>query len=992
MSRRKKSVKRTPTRTRPPVVTTLPATPPPAPPEPPETVAPPQALFPIVGIGFSAGGLEALEDVFRHLPVDMGAAFIVVSHQHVNQTTMLPEIISRWTVLPILPISDGLSIQPNHIYLPPPGSSVAILHGVCHLIETAGATRPRLPIDYFLCSLAGDQQKQAIGIILSGTGTDGSIGLKTIRAEAGLTMAQEPRSAKFAGMPQNAIAMGVVDIICSAAEMGARLHHFLHHRTVLPLQTGFGADDKRELNKILIFLRDRIGNDFSLYKTNTILRRLERRMSLHQIKTLADYAKQLYADPGEAQALFKDLLIGVTAFFRDPSIYDVLQKGLPQLLDGKPEGYTVRGWVPACSTGEEAYSLAMLLCEYRTRQKRKFTIQLFATDIDREAIDKARHGLYPEGIENQISEERLHTFFVKEDSHYRVKPELRDCLTFAVHNLLRDAPFTKLDLLSCRNFLIYLHPETQAGLIPLWHYALKPHGLLILGTAETIDGVPTLFKPLERKSHIFSRNVGRASLPVSEMRIALAGEPVVSGPVLPDQHHERTIIDSLHKILFDNFVPPTVFVTGEGEVCYIQGRTGDYLEPAPGKGNTQLMDMVRPELRLDLLAAFQLARKQGRPVVRKNLRLQTRGGMRRVTITVTPISQPSPVNGLMMIVFDVEAGRAAKASARLLPVRRGTSLELELAQQRLQRTNTDLQFSNEEFKSSNEELQSTNEELQSTNEELETTKEELQSLNEELATLNSQLQMKFEEAANANDDLKNLVNSTEVATIFLDTDLRIKRFTPQAKRVSKVIASDIGRQMGDIVSTVHGDSLLDDVHTVLRTLVFKEREVQAEDGHWYLLRIAPYRTSRNVIDGVVLTYQEITAYKQAISRAESIVDQVPIPLILLDTDFRVVMANRSFYQVFACTRGEIERHPLDRILHGRFNHPELRTALETRFLGKTGVDGMELELESLPVKDGQWRATLSSLARDGKAPLMLLALQQGPDTHPSRIDSQGRRR
>ena len=670
-----------------------------------------------------------------------------------------------------------------------------------------------------------------------------------------------------------------------------------------------------------------------------------------------------------------------------------MQEGFPQLLDKTPEGATVRVWVPACSTGEEVYSLAMLLQEYRGQHKRRFTIQMFATDIDEAAIDKARHGLYPEGIANQMSPERLKSFFVKEASHYRVKSELRDCVTFATHNLLKDAPFTKLDILSCRNLLIYLRPETQHGLIPMFHYALKPMGLLMLGTAETVDGFTNLFTCLDRKSRIFSRDVGPASLPVREMRLAPSGERVTPESV-SGRHRVPMLVESIQTLLLDQFVPPAVFVNRHGQAVYIQGRTGDYLEPAPGAANQQVDEMVRPELRPDLLAALQLAQKQGGTVVRKGVRLQTPGSVRRVTLTVTPLSQPGPLDGLMMVVFDTVAARAVKSSTTLhkvppLSKGRGMNLELDYAQQRLQRVNTDLQVSNEEFKSSNEELQSTNEELQSTNEELETTKEELQSLNEELITVNAQLQNKFEEAANANDDLKNLVNSTEVATIFLDAELRIKRFTPDASRVSKIIGADVGRPFADIVSTVRYDGLLEDARMVLQTLVFKEREVQADDGRWYLLRIVPYRTSKNVIDGLVLTYMDTTAYKRAIEsvrqsqrRAERIVDRVPAPLVILDTDLRVVTANRSFYRLFRSERSEVERHPLDRILEGRFNHPALRTVLENALVDATGLDDLELELESLRGGNGLWRASVSRIEpAEDEAPLMLLALQYGTDKH-----------
>jgi len=428
-----------------------------------------------------------------------------------------------------------------------------------------------LPIDYFFCSLSEDQQTQAVGIILSGTGTDGSLGLKAIRAESGLTMAQEPRSAKFVGMPQNAITLGVVDIVSSARELGTQLCNYLCHRTIIHPDKIFKGEGKQDLQKILVYLRDRIGNDFSLYKYNTVLRRIERRMNLNQITSLAYYAQFLQSDALEAQALFRDLLIGVTSFFRDTSTYELLEhQGLPQLLDEKPDGYTVRAWVPACSTGEEAYSLAMLLQEYRTQRKRRFTLQIFATDIDGEAIDKARHGLYPEGIANQVNPERLRQFFVREESHYRVRGDLRDCITFATHNLLKDAPFTKVDVLSCRNFLIYMRPETQQGLMSMFHYALKPKGLLILGTAETADGFTNLFTPIDKKARIFVRDIGPAVLPIRDMR---AVPTIERAPVdsVPTQHRMPIFVESIQRLLLDEFTPPTVFVNRQGQVVYIQG-------------------------------------------------------------------------------------------------------------------------------------------------------------------------------------------------------------------------------------------------------------------------------------------------------------------------------------------------------------------------------------------------------------------------------------
>jgi two-component system, chemotaxis family, CheB/CheR fusion protein len=955
-----------------------------------EPVTHKHAAFPIVGIGCSAGGVEALEEFFRHLPSDPGAAFIVVTHQHAGHSSLLPDLLRRWTPLAIVEARDGLAVEPNNLYVPPAGCRLAIMHAVLHLMESGDGVRPLLPIDYFFCSLAEDQQNQAVGIVLSGTGTDGSLGLKAIRAESGLTLVQEPRSAKFAGMPQNAISLGVVDIVGSSVELGIQLCDFLHHRTVIHPDKIF-SDGKRDLQRILVYLRDHIGNDFSLYKYNTTLRRIERRMNLNQISSLGSYAQYLQSDASEAQALVRDLLIGVTSFFRDGSAFDMLlHQGLPLLLDDKADGYTVRAWVPACSTGEEAYSLAMLLQEYRIQRGRRFTIQIFATDIDADAIDKARHGIYPEGIANQVSPERLRQFFMREDSHYRVRSELRDCITFATHNLLKDAPFTKLDLLSCRNFLIYVRAEAQQGLVSMFHYALKPKGLLMLGTAETVEGFTSLFTPLDKKARVFVRERGPASLPVMPRDLRLVPTvdrvPQDSVPVL---HRLPILVESIQRLLLDQFSPPTVFINRQGHVVYIQGRTGDYLEPAPGSDNQQLIDMARPELRQDLIGAIQYAEKAGKPVLRKNIRVRIQGSLLRVNLAVSPLSEPGPMDGLLMIVFDTVSIRTKKQPVtatirgQVRKGQRGTMLELEYTQQRLHGTNTDLQISNEEFKSANEELQSTNEELQSTNEELETTREELQSLNEELITVNTQLQTKFDEAASANDDLTNLVNTTEVATIFLDNAFRIKRFTPEASRLTKLIATDVGRPFGDIVSNVEYPNLLADAQTVLQTLVSKEREVKSNDGRWFCLRIVPYRTAKNLIDGVVLTYIDITTFKraaeqmkQAQNRAELIVDQIPVPLILLDTDLRIITANHWFHKAFSSDPSQILRYPFDRIIGGRFDHPTLQSTLARLISDKTGPDRMDLKLE----RKGTWRATVSRIqSAGGEAPLLLIMLHGESD-------------
>lgn len=949
-----------------------------------------RAAFPIVGIGSSAGGLEALEEFFSHLPPDPQIAFVVVSHQHPSHASLLPEILRRWTSLPVREASDSLRLEPNTVYLPPPGSRLAILHAVLHLMESGQGERPFLPIDYFFRSLAEDQQEKAIGIVLSGTGTDGSLGLKAIKGESGMTMAQEPRSAKYAGMPQSAIDAGVVDFVLPAAELGRQLCDYQHRRLLVPRSPELDSDGARDFNKILVYLRDRTGNDFSQYKNNTTRRRIERRMDIHRVSTLAHYLRYLQSEHTEAEALFQELLIGVTSFFRDAPVFEALAtQGLSKLVDNKPDGYNIRVWVPACSTGEEAYSIAMLVHEYLSSHKLHHSLQVFGTDIDKEAIDKARQGLYPEGIANDVSPVRLERFFVKEDSRYRVKKELRERIIFAPHNVLKDPPFTKVDLLSCRNFLIYLRPETQHWIIPLFHYALKPDGLLLLGNSETIDGFTELFNPLDRKSRLFTRAAGPASLPAMEKSPTPSVSMVerVPTPAVTAVHRPSYLIEPIRTLLLNRYVPAAVFVNRQGQVVYIHGRTGAYLEPAPGLATQQLVDMARDGLRQELIAALHLADKQQGPVVRQGIRVLDQGKVLHVRLAATPLAEPEALEGLVLVTFETMSVEDAAAPEANHPEPQsaevGLVLELQYTQQRLKRTIEELQLSNEEFKSAHEEMQSTNEELQSTNEELETAKEELQSLNEELVTVNAQLQNKLVELEGTNDDLQNLLNSTEVATVFLDHELRIKRFTPEAARVSKVIASDIGRPFSDIVSTVQYDGLKEDARTVFQTLIFKEREVLSLDGRWYLLRIFPYRTSKNVIDGLVLTYLDITLSKRASQAArdarlyaESIVDTVREPLLVLDTQLRVVSANRSFYRAFKLDRKDVEGHPVDRIAAGRWNQPALRTVLEQLLADETTVEDVEIETDGSMSRPGKWIVNARRFEQSGDAaPLILLALE-----------------
>jgi two-component system CheB/CheR fusion protein len=917
---------------------------------PSSDVRKPQEGFPIVGIGASAGGLEAFEEFFTQMPSDSGLAFVVVPHQSPSHTSLLPGLLQKCTSMPVLEVADGLAVKPNTVYLALAGKNLALLNGTLHVMEPALQDRLPLPIDYFFRSLAEDQKHRAVGIVLSGTGSDGTLGLKAIKGESGMTMAQAPDSAKYAGMPQSAIATGIIDYVCPPAQMPEQILAYIRGPYLTPMPSGLDqeSDVGQFLHKVFVLLRDRTGNDFSLYKTNTIRRRIERRMNVHQIEAPKQYLRYLLTNPHELDALFQEILIGVTSFFRDPAAFEVLaNQGLPSLLDAKPDGDHVRVWVPGCGTGEEAYSLAILLREYMAQRKVRFQVQVFGTDLDGQAIEFARKALYPAGIANDVTPERLHRFFIKEDGHYRVKKDIRDFVIFAPHNLLADPPFTKLDLLSCRNLLIYLEARTQRRLFPLFHYALKDPGLLFLGSSETIGEFEEgLFETVDRKWKLYRRKAGttdRTSLegfPVGGIKVVWDSLAAVDRALPPQA---PSIPDLVETMLLEQYAPASVIVNERGEIVYIHGRTGAYLEPAPGQPNLILLNMAREGLRHDLATALHQATTKKKDVVHQDVQVKTNGTFVSVDLTVKRIEEPEPLRGLYQVTFaskpaglsgPIIGKKKAKAKREVAPSP-AVLQELRYTKQRLQRTIEALQTSNEELKSTNEEFQSTNEELQSTNEELETSKEELQSLNEELVTVNAELQGKIDELSATNDDLDNLLNSTEIATLFLDNDLNIKRFTPAAKRVINLIATDVGRPLTDIASKLIDDPLIEKAREVLQTLVFQEREVQSTAGEWYVLRILPYRTARNTIDGLVITFLTITKAKKAeiASReaqefAESIIQTVRQPLLVLDGRLRVVTANQTFYQAFHLSPQEVEQQLFYQIGEGAWDIPALRRLLE----------------------------------------------------------------
>ncbi|MGA2245057.1 MAG: chemotaxis protein CheB [Verrucomicrobiota bacterium] len=827
--------------------------------------------FPIVGLGASAGGLEALEQFLTHVPPDCGIAFVVVTHQHSGHTSLLPELLGKRTRMRVKAAADGLAVEPNTVYLSLPEVYLAILHGKLHLMEPDETGVLRLPIDYFFRSLAEDQMDKAIGIVLSGTGTDGTLGLKAIKGAAGMTMAQEPESAKYSGMPSSAITAGLVDYVLPVERLPERL--ITYHRGPY-MAIGHEQCGEEELSgpmqKILLLLRARTGHDFSLYKTNTIRRRIERRISVHALPGPQAYQHLLQENPHEMDLLLNELLIGVTNFFRDPEAFDVLAKTiLPKLLASRPGEDPVRAWVAGCASGEEAYSLAMALQEGMDKLKKRFPVQIFGTDLDPGAIDVARLGLYPEGIASEVRPQRLARFFTKEAGGYRIKKEIRELVVFAPQNVLKDPPFNRLDLVACRNLLIYLKPAAQARLLSLFHYVLKPGGILFLGTSESIIGLSERFAMVNKKWKIFERKGAGAdrALPSGFTAVSARAETGFAGaPDTAERVPQKQFSATIERSLLDRYAPASVMVNDRGDILHIHGRTGDFLEPAAGQPRLNILEMAREGLRLELPSMLRRAARQKGEVVQDGARVKTNGGFYSVRMTVLRLAEPEALRGLSLVTFEREPagklrGTGTKSSrrARLSPLP-GRLPELE---RELHYTRETLQTTIEELQTSNEELQSTNEELQSANEELETSKEEMQSLNEELQTVNAQLQGRLDDLAQSDDDMQNLLNSMNLATIFLDHDLRIKRFTAEATKLVKLIPSDVGRPIGDLASNLHYDNLPADAAEVLRQLGSKEKEVQTHDGGWRLVRIYPYRTRENVIDGLCITFVDINRLKSA---------------------------------------------------------------------------------------------------------------------------------
>ncbi len=864
--------------------------------------------LPIIGIGASAGGLEALEVFLKNVPRRCGMAFVIVQHLDPTHKDLLPELLQRTTEMPVVQVSDRMKVEPDHVYVIPPNKDMSMLHSILHLLDPAEPRGLRLPIDFFFRSLADDLQQQSIGVILSGMGSDGRLGLSAIKEKGGGVFVQDPSSAKFDGMPHSAIDTGLVDVIAPAEELPDKIIAYLKHVTSV-LKQDSPLEDKAlsALEKVVILLRTQTGQDFSLYKKSTIYRRIERRMGIHQIERIADYVRFLQANPHETELLFKELLIGVTSFFRDPAMWEILKtRAIPSLLISRPSGGILRAWIAGCSTGEEAYSLAIIFKETLEVVKPlgTFKLQIFATDLDKDAIDKARTGFFPLNITADVSQERLRRFFEREENGFRISRDIRETVVFAPQNVIMDPPFTKLDILVCRNLLIYMEQELQKKLIPLFHYSLNSGGFLFLGSAESIGSYTNLFRSLDSKTRLFIRlqENGRSEpldLPFAFVR-PMPAFPDVAEEQFASKSSSLNLQALVDRFLLQYYAPAAVLTNEKGDIIYISGHTGKYLEPAAGKANWNIFAMAQEGLRYELNVMFGNALRQKATVTRKELTAGKDRSKQTVNLTIVPLETPDALRGLVLIVFtDVEndvagtspgtADASGARGGRLAAVEK----ELSHARDEIVSIREEMQTSQEELKSTNEEMQSANEELQSTNEELTTSKEEMQSMNEELQTVNHELQSKVRDLSQVNNDMKNLLNSTDIATLFLDDALNIRRFTTRTTSIIKLIASDVGRPVTDIVTDLHYPDLADDAREVIQTLVFSEKQVSATNGRWFNVKIMPYRTQENRIIGLVITFSDITTTKnleeslrENENRFRAAIESSNIVVAAVDREFR----------------------------------------------------------------------------------------------------------
>jgi two-component system, chemotaxis family, CheB/CheR fusion protein len=950
----------------------------------------------VVGIGASAGGVQALRAFFEALPTDTGMAFVVIMHLSPVHRSNLVEVLQARTSMPVKQVTETVRFKPNHIYVIPPDKRMEVSDHELSVSEFEDPGERRAPIDLFFRSLAvvtGD----GAAIVLSGGGTDGSVGIRDVKEAGGLVLAQDPDEAEHDSMPRSAIATGLVDVVLPVREMAVQLVELKRRWDDLSADVSeLTTTDAEYLQRVLAQVRARTGHDFSSYKRSTVIRRVQRRMQVTKTSRIADYLAHLREHPEEAKALFRDLLIGVTSFFRDPDAFEgLLEHVFPALFRDREAGDQIRVWVVGCASGEEAYSIAMLLEEYAETVEIRPKIQIFASDIDEAALAAAREGLYPLGIEADVSQERLERFFIREGSHYRIRRFLRERVLFATHSVTQDTPFSKLDLICCRNLLIYMERELQERVFDLYHYALQPGGYLFLGTSETAESATDRFRVVEKKRRIYHvkersgepPRLPELRFPVGDLAKRIGADWTRAKST--GREHE------LHRQSLEEYAPPSLLVDDGHHILHLSERAGRYLQLPGGTLTGDVTRLVRPELRSEVRTGLYRAIERQTATVARPVLVEFNGHRRTVYVTVHPASDGESGERLALVILDEadepevapeedEDTEVSDSKVALL------EQELRQTQERLQTTNEEFESSREELKSQNEELRSMNEEYKSAMEELETSKEELQSLNEELQTVNSELKDKIDEISRGHDDLQNLIAATGIGTLFLDRELKIKRYTEHAEGHFNIQPSDRGRPISHLTHRFRYDGLEEDARHVLRQLETLEREVEDDRGGWYLIRLRPYRTVEDRIDGVVLTLIEISELKHTQERlraakeyAETIVDTVQDGVLILDPSLRVKTASASFCETFGVPREEAEGRRIYDLGDGQWRIPELRQLLE-EVLPEKGVL-TDSRLTHRFERAGERRMILNARQLDG-LDLIFLSIQditgRNPDEDP----------
>jgi two-component system CheB/CheR fusion protein len=965
---------------------------PPAPKAPP----PPEPL--VVGVGASAGGLEAFTDLLRHLPRDTGMAFVLLQHLPAKQHSMLAQILSKATVLPVEEVREGTVPEADHVYILPPGEMMEIREGALRLARREGFEGRYLPVDTFLSSLAEERGGQAIGVILSGTASDGVQGMKAIKEAGGITFAQDERTAKYPGMPQSSVAAGCVDFVLTPENIAKELARIARHPYVSPVAREIMKPEEESVfGQILNLLKRATGVDFTFYKHSTIRRRTFRRMALQKLEVLNDYLEFLKDHSEEISALYADILINVTSFFRDEDVFDELRHMVyPALMQGRGPDMPIRLWVPGCSTGEEVYSLAISLLEFFSESGTEAPLQIFGTDIDGAAIDVARSGRYGEHIAEHVSPRRLQRFFVKADSGYQIHQAIRDRCTFARQNLIKDPPFSHLDLISCRNVLIYLGPVLQKKIIPIFHFALKSNGYLLLGKSEAIGAFQEMFALVDKKHKIYVKKELPARVPLKFSLNEYAPGAEAPRPLAPElvPMSGLDLMKEADRIVLARFSPAGVVVDEDLKIMQFRGHTGPFLEPMPGEASLNLLRMVREGLRAEVGAALHHAIQGGTPVRKEGLKVRYNGQWRQVNVEVFPISPITFKERFYLVIFEdvTRFVRSEPEKPRIKAARGKTTsrdeqiqeLEQELAATKdyLQVTIEEQEATLEELKSTNEEIMSSNEELQSLNEELEAAKEELQSANEELATVNEELENRNVELTQTNDDLVNLLGSVNLPILFLDQNLRIRRFNAVAKEILHLIPTDVGRPIGDIkigLEIANFELLL---REAIDNLKIQALEVMDRQGRWYSLQIRPYKTTANKIEGLVLALADVTTLKHSLAQVEeaqrysqSIVETLREPLLVLDSELKVVSANHAFYQFFQVRPQETENRLIYELGDRQWNLPVLKRVLEEILPKNTVVQDFEVDGDFPGLGRRVMLLNARTLRQEPGPDLILLALE-----------------